>query len=107
MQEVKELEAKIDRRFDKLEQTFADYSKRQNERMEAGAKKMTRHEAEIKSLQCRDDWQNGNAKEYNTSTGDRIGRVEEEVRGLKSWIMGQLAAIVLLGLSALVAYILK
>ncbi len=107
MQEIKEIEEKMDKRFDRLEQSFAEYCKRQNDRMEAGAKKMARHEMEIQFLQRRDDMQNGHAKELNNSTGDRIGQVEKEVKDLKAWIMGQLAAIILLGGGALIAFILK
>ena len=107
MQEIKELEDKIDKRFDRIEQTFTEYIKRQDKRMEAGAKKMARHEVEINALKCRDDWQDGNAKERRESMGDRIGRIEDEIRGLKLWIMGQLAAIILLGGAAILAYVLN
>lgn len=107
MLEMKELEERINARFDKLEQSFADYCQTQNERLEVGAKKMARHEAEIEALKCRDNIQNGHAKQNNITTGERIGRVEKEVSELRKWIMGQLAAIILLGGGALLAYILK
>ncbi len=107
MQEVKDLEGKMDKRFNRLEETFADYCKNINQRLEAGAKKLTQHDVEIDNLKHRDNLQNGHAKELNNSTGDRIGRVEKEVKELKSWIMGQLAAIILLGGGALIAFILK
>ena len=106
VQEVLALEQKLDRRFDKLEQSFADYCQKQNERMEAGAKKMARHEVAIDALRDRDKMQNGHAKETRDAAGIRIERLEDEVRDLKKWIMYQLAAIIVVGIGAVLAIIL-
>ena len=105
MQEVKELELKIDKRFDKLEQSFADYCKTQNERMEAGARKMARHDVEISSLKEKDVTQNGHAYETRQTTGEQFRSLKGEIGELRSWIMYQMAALILAGVAAVLAII--
>ena len=105
MQELKELEEKMDKRFDRMEQSFADYCQKQNDRMEAGAKKMARHDVAIDALREKDLFQNGHALETRQTTGEQMRTLRAEVGQLRLWIMYQMGALLVAGVAAVLAII--